>query len=383
VSPSSRRTIGQLQQRQVAGDLRVRTSAQFRADVAMVGLQQAFAQTDVLAAGSCGVSTQASLTIGLGPCDPPLQIQRAQLHGVRLQCHGSNNSLTMPLSGGDRLERSGAAVLCDLLKGASVSFVASGEKRPQFPRQELVTQLDLGGLGMTRLVLPRAISENGIVAVNSAQMRIWSFHGPLLERFGNAIFTAPGGRSIGLSSPHLSCLGVGSPVFVAGAIGVVVGPGIGHQPRCRRLPQGHALAPGAVAAVSVDAGQLKPAWLRPCWFGELGAGVMVALAAPVPLWSMKEAAAASLGEDHLQAPVLDFAVPRRVRPGFGCVSYQDLLGGKITIGGHGIPTASVTSLRLTDQITAALAEQLCNGSFPLVAPFQPLPEKATLTPVNS
>ncbi|MYF36565.1 MAG: hypothetical protein F4226_07225 [Synechococcus sp. SB0678_bin_12] len=373
----------QLQRRQAAGDLRVRTSAQFRADVAMVGLQKAFARTDVLAAGGCSISTQASLAIGLGPCDPPIQIQRAELAGVRLQCHGSNNSLTMPLSAGDRPERSGAAVLNALLRGASVSFVASGEKQPQFPRQELVTQLDLAGLGMTRLLLPRAISENGIVAVNSSEMRIWSFHGPLLERLGNAVFTAPGGRSIGLSSPRLQCLGVGSPVFVAGAIGVVVGAGIGHQPHCNRLPSGHALAPGATAAVSADAEHIHPSWLRPCWFGELGAGVMVALAAPVPLLTIGAAAAAGLGDHQLQAPVLDFSIPRRVRPGFGCVSYKDLLSGQITIRGHAISTASATSLRLTDHITAALAEKLQDGSFPLVAPFRPLHGKATLTPVNS
>ena len=373
----------QLQQRQAAGDLRVRTSTQFRADVAMVGLQRAFAGTDVLAAGGCSISTQASLAIGLGPCDPPIRIRRAELAGVRLQCHGSNNSLTMPLGGGDRPDRSGAAAFHGLLKGASVPFVASGQRQPQFPRQELVTQLDLASLGMTRLLLPRAISENGIVAVNSSETRIWSFHGPLLERLGNAVFTAPGGRSIGLSSPRLHCLGVGSPVFVAGAVGVVVGVGIGHQPHCKRLPSGHALAPGATAAVSADAEHIKPAWLRPCWFGELGAGVMVALAAPVPLLTIKAAAAAGLGDHQLQAPVLDFSIPRRVRPGFGCVSYKDLLGGQITMKGQTISTASATSLRLTDDIMATLAEKLRDGSFPLVAPFQPLPEKPTLTPVNS
>ncbi len=373
----------QLQQRQAAGDLRVRTSTQFRADVAMVGLQRAFAGTDVLAAGGCSISTQASLAIGLGPCDPPIRIRRAELAGVRLQCHGSNNSLTMPLGGGDRPDRSGAAAFHGLLKGASVPFVASGQRQHQFPRQELVTQLDLASLGMTRLLLPRAISENGIVAVNSSEMRIWSFHGPLLERLGNAVFTAPGGRSIGLSSPRLHCLGVGSPVFVAGAVGVVVGVGIGHQPHCKRLPSGHALAPGATAAVSADAEHIKPVWLRPCWFGELGAGVMVALAAPVPLLTIKAAAAAGLGDHQLQAPVLDFSIPRRVRPGFGCVSYKDLLGGQITMKGQTISTASATSLRLTDDIMATLAEKLRDGSFPLVAPFQPLPEKPTLTPVNS
>ena len=373
----------QLQQRQAAGDLRVRTSDQFRADVAAMGLQKAFARTDVLAAGGCGVSTQASLTIGPGPCDPPMQIQRAELGGVRLHCRGGNNSLAMPLSAGDHPERSGAAVFHALLKGASVSFVASGEKRPQFPRQELVTQLDLAGLGTTRLLLPRAVSENGIVAVNSGETRIWSFHGPLLERRGNGVFTAPGGRSIGLSSPRLRCLGVGSPVFVAGAVGVVMGAGIGHQPRCKRLSSGHALAPGATAAVSADADHMKPDWVRPCWFGELGAGVMVAVAAPVPLLTVQAAAAAGVGDHELQAPVLDFSVPRRVRPGFGCVSYKDLLRGRILIEGRAVSTASATSLRLTDDVTAALAEKLRDGSFPLVAPFQPLGEKATLTPVNS
>ena len=37
------------------------------------------------------------------------------------------------------------------------------------PRQELQTSLDLERIGVARLLLHRAISENGVVAVSSAE----------------------------------------------------------------------------------------------------------------------------------------------------------------------------------------------------------------------
>ena len=377
-----RRTMEELQRRQAHGCLRVRTSTEFRRDVVEVGLEEAYAGTDVLAAGSFDFCDQASLLIHLGPCDPPLRIQRAELSGIALCC-GSGNSLTLPMAAGDDPQHNGATILLALLQGSEVSLVASGKGLPQYPQRELATRLDLHGLGVTRLHLPRAMSENGLVAVNSSDTRVWSMYGPLLERFGNAVFTGPGGRSVGLTSPRFGCLGLGSPVFIAGATGVVVGTGAGHRPYCHRLESGHALAPGASVAVSVDAAGLEPKWLRSCWFGELGAGLMVGIAAPVPLLNRSMAAAAGVGDADLQAPVLDFSIPRRIRPSFGFVPYSDLLAGQVSIAGRVVRTAAATSLALAEDVTAALAQRLRNGDFPLTAPLQPLPMGANVRPVNA
>ena len=106
----------------------------------------------------------------------------------------------------------------------------------------------------------------------------------------------------------------GSPVLVAGAVGWVSGAGAGHNPQARRQASGHALSPGASCAVNVEVHGLERRWIRACHQRQEGSALLVALAAPVPLLDLDVARQAACGNEHLQAPVLDYGIPRRVRP---------------------------------------------------------------------
>ena len=63
--------------------------------------------------------------------------------------------------------------------------------------------------------------------------------------------------------------------------------------------------------------------------------------------------------------MLDFSIPRRVRPGFGTVTYAELLAGRIQVDGHRLPVGPACSLRLADEIAAELVLRLQDGRFPL------------------
>jgi uncharacterized protein (DUF39 family) len=182
--------------------------------------------------------------------------------------------------------------------------------------------------------------------------------------------------------PGLAQLGAGSPVFVAGATGWVLGAGSGHQPGVRRQPSGHATSPGSVAAVAVELGELERRWLRACAFEGHGSALLVAIAVPVQLLDASSARRAAATPEQLQAPVLDLAIPRRVKPSLGTVSYAELASGQLAVGGHRLRCAPAHSPRLAAEIGDELVARLQQNRFPLQLPLHPLPQRPNLLPLD-
>ena len=379
------RSEEELRQRQRQGRLRVRIAAEFRQLAATAGLAQAYADTDVVVAANAEFTDQGTLHLGLGPTDPPIRLRDPQLGGIGATAAGAGGELVLPIGGGlaEGNRRGGAQVLADLLAGGSLPFSAVGEVTPLQPRRELHTELELGRIGSGRLLLPRGIVENGIVAVSSAEGVVRSGYGPLLGPFANALFTCAGADSIGLAMPGLGLLGPGSPVLVGGALGWVVGSGSAHHPGVRRLPSGHARSPGAVAALSVDLHALDPRWLRACFFEGHGSALLVAIAAPIPLINGKVARQAATPDEELEAPVLDVSIPRRIKPSFGGVPYSQLRSGQLQVNGHRVPVAPSHSPQLAAAIATELVTRLQEDRFPLRLPLLPLDSRPALLPLDA
>jgi uncharacterized protein (DUF39 family) len=380
------RSEADLRQRQQQGRLRVRTADSYRRLVREQGLAAAYDATDVVVAANAEFTDQASLHLSLGPTDPPIRLREPHLDGVSALAGGAGADLVLPLAGGGRDPSGrcgGAQVLARLLAGESVEFGAGGDVTPLQPRRELNLLLDRHQIAQGRLLLHRAIHENGVVGVSSAEGTLRTPWGPLLGPWASALYSSGGAGSIGLTMPGLSLLGPGSPVLVAGAIGWVVGSGTGHQPQVRRLPSGHARAPGATAAVAVDWDALNPRWLRASFFEGHGSALLVAIAAPVPLIDGMTAQQAAVDDDALEAPVLDLSIPRRLRPGFGSASYSSLRSGRITVQGKSLRAAPAHSPRLAQDMAEELAELLRTDRFPLRLPQVPLSARPTLVPLEA
>lgn len=391
------RTESELLARQERGDLQVRTAADFRQRVHDAGLAEAYAATDVVVAAEALFTDQASLLLSLGPTDPPIRLRDLRLANVRGLAGCGPGDVLLPIGGGlgggpadgaryggrpGGSRGGGAQVLADLLAGASVPLAARGEATLQHPRRELHGELTLQQLGGARLLLHRAIQENGIVAVSSAEGLCHAPCGALLGPLVNALYTCAGAGSIGLTMPGLHLLGPGSPVLVAGATGWVMGSGSGHQPTPRRQPSGHALTPGASAAVAVDLHGLDPRWIRACLFEGHGSALLVAIAAPVPLLDMATARQAAAGPAELQAPVLDLAIPRRIKPALGTVTYAELESGRFQLSGQTVRCAPAHSPRLAATIADELVQRLQQRCFPLRLPAQPLGNRPALLPLD-
>lgn len=375
IRPRSSLELRHLQER---GELHVRTAEAFRELVQNQGLAEAYAATHVVVAADAGFSDQGSLHLSLGPSDPPIRLRELQLGGVTALASGGPGELVLPIGAG------GAQVLEALLAGEALPLAASGAATALHPRRELHTNLTLSRIGLARLVLQRAIVENGVVACSSAAGLCASPWGPLLGPHHTALYSCCGAGSIGLTMPGLAQLGPGSPLLVAGATGWVLGAGSGHQPGVRRQPSGHATNPGAVAALAVDLdlAELNPRWLRACVFEGHGSALLVAIAAPVQLLDARCARQAAATPEQLQAPVVDLAIPRRVKPALGTVSYAELASGRVRVAGQKLRCAPAHSPRLAAEIGAELVARLEQNRFPLQLPLQPLPESGNLLPLD-
>ena len=348
----------------------------FRARVAELGLEQAFAQTHVVTAGDAGFTDQASLVLQLGPSDPPMRIDRCRLGGVEAGGGHGNTDVVLPI------RQQGAQALERLLRGERLPFSAGGLAGAQHPRQELETELSLAEIGAGRLLLHRGISENGVVVVSSHEGLTPTPWGPVLGPLTSALYSCGGADSIGMAMPGLWALGPGSPVLVAGAVGWVSGAGSGHNPRVRRQASGHALSPGASCAVDADLHALEPRWIRACAQRQQGGGVLVAIAAAVPLLSLEQARQAACRPDELETPLLDYGVPRRVRPSLGRANYAQLLSGRLSLGNQQLRCAPAHSPRLAAEIAEELCLRLKENRFPLRLPVVPLPTRPALLPLE-
>ena len=91
---------------------------------------------------------------------------------------------------------------------------------------------------------------------------------------------------------------------------------------------------------------------------------------------------AAIDHNQVEAPVLDYGIPRRVRPSLGRVRYSELRSGRLQLGERQLSCAPAHSPRLAAEIAAELVEQLQSGHFPLRAPLAPLPKRAALQPLD-
>ena len=77
-------------------------------------------------------------------------------------------------------------------------------------------------------------------------------------------------------------------------------------------------------------------------------------------------------DKEVVAPVMDFSIPRRIRPTFGLVSYGQLKTGRLTIDGKSVKVAPVTSLYLSNQVAETLKQWIDAGEFTLTKPVAPI-----------
>ncbi|MCG8363006.1 MAG: homocysteine biosynthesis protein [Pseudanabaenales cyanobacterium] len=369
------------------------TVEELKARVSEIGVSQAAKQVDVVTTGAFEPMESSGAIINLGHTDPPIKIRQCRLDGVAAYAGFGAVDLYLGASqiadynrGGESIdgdeprERGGGHVIADLIAGKPVQLQALGQVTDCYPRASFETTITRDTINQFYLFNPRNLYQNFIVGVNGGDRPLFTYLGPLQPRLGNAVYSNSGGLSPLMNDPDLQVIGIGSRILLGGGIGYVAWEGTQHFPLQKRLPNRTPIGPAATVALIGDAKQMNPRWVRGCYFKGYGSSLMLGVGTPLPILNEEVVVHCAVQDKDLVAPVVDFSIPRRVRPTFGLVSYAQLKSGRITIDGQTVRTAPLSSLFLSRHVAAELKQWIGEGRFELTPAIAPLPQDRTFLP---
>jgi len=379
------RSISEINDQILAQKARVMTVMELKERVEQLGIKQVAQEVDVVTTGTFEPMEASGAILNLGPTDPPIKIRQCWLDGVMAYAGFGAVDLYLGASqisdeGDENRERGGGHVIADLVAGKQVHVRAVGHATDCYPRASLETTITRDTINQFYLFNPRNLYQNFIVGVNGGDRPLFTYLGPLQPRLGNAVYSNPGALSPLLNDPDLQQVGIGSRIFLGGGIGYVAWEGTQHFPMQKRLPNRTPIGPAATLALIGDAKQMSPQWVRACYFKNYGPSLMLGVGVAFPVIDEAVVARCAVQDKDLVAPVVDFSIPRRVRPTFGLASYAQLKSGRITLEGTTIRTAPLASLYLSAQVAETLKRWIGSGKFTLTEPVAALPTSRAFLP---
>ncbi|MBE9110627.1 homocysteine biosynthesis protein [Nodosilinea sp. LEGE 07298] len=390
------RTIDGINDKIRQGKAVVQTAEAFKAHAKEQGVAAAAAAVDVVVTGTFEPMESSGAMLNLGHTDPPIKLLECYLDGVPAYagfgavdvCLGASQPAVAGRGAdlGDPeavREHGGGHVIADLIAGRSVPLQATGHGTDCYPRTSLETTITRDTINQFYLFSPRGLYQNFIVGVNGGDRTLSTYLGPLQPRLGNAVYANPGALSPLLNDPDLEAIGIGSRIFFGGGVGYIAWEGTQHFPLQRRLPNRTPIGPAATLALIGDAKQMRPEWVRGCYFKGYGPSLMLGVGVPIPILNEQVATHCAVQDADIVAPVMDFSIPRRVRPTFGLVSYAQLKSGSITIEGQPVRTAPLASIYLARRVASELKTWIEAGQFELAAPVAPLPQDRAFLPQDA
>jgi L-aspartate semialdehyde sulfurtransferase len=364
------------------------TVEEVKAKVAELGIEKVAKQVDVITTGSFEPMESSGAILNLGHTDPPIKIRSCTLDGVSAYAGfgavdlylGATQLVEYAGEAEDRKERGGAHVIEDLIAGKSINLKAIGHGTDCYPRTSFDTTITKDSINQFYLYNPRNLYQNFIVGVNGGDRQLHTYLGPLQPRLGNAVYSNTGAISPLLNDPDLEVIGIGTRIWLGGGIGYVAWEGTQHFPLQKRQDNRTPIGPGATLALVGDAKQMDAKWVRGCYMKNYGPSLMLGVGVPIPVLNAEIVAHCAVLDKDIVAPIVDFSIPRRVRPTFGLVSYAQLKSGKIKIEGKTVRVAPLASIFLSRQVAIELKAAINRGEFLLTQPVAMLPRDRTFIP---
>jgi L-aspartate semialdehyde sulfurtransferase len=381
------RTIQEINEKIACQKAVVLTTEELKARVAESSVAKVAKEVDVITTGTFEPMESSGAVINLGHTDPPIKIRRCWLNGVPAYSgFGAVDlylgaSCAVEVSDGEELrERGGGHVIEDLISGKPVQVKAQGQVTDCYPRATFETTITRDTINQFYLFNPRNLYQNFIVGVNGGEKPLYTYLGVLQPRLANAVFSNPGAISPLFNDPDLQLVGVGTRIFLGGGIGYIAWEGTQHFPLQKRLPNRTPIGPAATLALIGDAKQMDARWVRGCYFKSYGPSLMLGVGIPLPVLNEEVVAKCAVQDKDLVAPIVDFSIPRRVRPTFGLVSYAQLKSGRITIEGKGVRVAPLASQFLSREVATLLKQWIEAGKFTLTEAVAPIPQERSFLP---
>jgi len=369
------RTYEQINERVKKGDAVVVTADEFVAQVQNCGIETVAKEVDVVTTGTFGAMCSSGAFLNFGHSEPPIKMSKCWLNDVPayrgLAAVDAYIGATA-MSESKGFDYGGGHVIEDLVSRKEVELRAEAYGTDCYPRKAIETTLVLDDLNQAVLLNPRNAYEHYNAATNSTDKIFYTYMGTLLPNHGNVTYSGAGQLSPLYKDKNFETIGIGTRIFLGGAIGYVIGEGTQHSPQNEF----------GTLMVRGDLKQMKPRYLRGATYYRYGTSLYVGVGVPIPIINSRVAESAALPDDRVFTNILDYGIPSRSRPSVKKVSYADLKLGKVEINGRSVPTSPLSSFKYAEEIAETLKRWMLEGLFFLSRPAELLPNQREFKPLE-
>lgn len=382
------RTIREINEKIKKGQAVIVTAEEIIDLVDKKGAKRAAQEVDVVTTGTFGPMCSSGAYFNIGHSKPRIKIGggTCRLNDVPVHCGFAAVDIYLGATAipdddprnkifPGEFKYGGGHVIQDLVSGQDIRLEATAYGTDCYPRKKLETLVNLKDLNEAVLFNIRNCYQNYNVAVNLSDKMIYTYMGVLKPKLGNANYCSAGQLSPLLKDPYYKTIGIGTKIFLGGAIGYVAWQGTQHNPTVKRKDNGIPQAPAGTLAVIGDLKQMSPDWLVGTSMLGYGVTLTVGIGVPIPILDEEILKATAAKDAEIYAQVVDYsqAYPQMVPGSLGEVNYAQLKSGKITVQGKEVATGNLSSYSKALQIAEELKSWIKKGDFLLSEPVAALP----------
>ena len=334
-------------------------------------------KVDVVTTATFGAMCSSGAFLNFGHATPPIRMEKIELNGVRVSgglaavdtyVGATDCDPAVPAYGG-------AHIIEDLVNGKDVVLEAWGKGTDCYPRKHIKTVINKDSINEAILYNPRNCYQNYNVATNTTDQIKYTYMGTLLPRLRNASYSSAGELSPLLNDPECRTIGLGTRIFLCGAVGYVTWNGTQF---CTSKPvneYGVPIGNARTIAVVGDLKEMSSRYLRGAYVEKYGVTMYVGIGIPIPVLDEDLAHRVSIRNEQIETNVVDYGTGGQV---LGRTNYAALHSGWIEVAGHRVRTAPLSSLARAREIAGVLKGWIENGSFLLTEPVWAMPSEASL-----
>lgn len=147
--------------------------------------------------------------------------------------------------------------------------------------------------------------------------------GVLLPNLANATYSTSGALSPLLNDPEYRTIGLGTRIFLGGAVGYVAGHGTEHNSARERLPNGVPLGGAAMLSVTGNLKEMSPDYIQAAVYRKVWRQPVCRHRCADAGAGHRYGALPGSRDADIYTGLVDYGVPRRARPVLAKVSYAD------------------------------------------------------------
>ena len=381
-----RKTYQEINEKIKSGEAVVVTAEEIIDIVRDKGAVQAAREVDVVTTGTFAPMCSSGAFINFGHPKPGIKASKVWLNkvpayggvaavdcyiGVTEPCEDDPLNKVYP----GEFNYGGGHVIQDLVAGKRVHLKAASYGTDCYPSKFYETEISLKTLPYAMLCNPRNGYQNYNCAVNLTNKTIYTYMGVLKPKAGNANYCSAGQLSPLFNDPYYKTIGLGTKIFLGGAVGYVTWWGTQHNPAVERTSGGVPLRPSGTLFTMGDLKAMSPEWLVGVSILGYGCSLAIGLGIPIPILNEEIVQYTAVSDDEVFTQVIDYGsdYPNGISRSLGEVSYAQLKSGAIEIQGKSIKTVPLSSMVKAREVAKTLKSWIQKGDFTLGEPQFTLP----------